>query len=157
MSKLISEYSTKLKSFRYLSYLLLLISVTYLLSGIIDGDKQSLSESVSIGLLGIFAGGFLFYFAQKKRTIQIYDDKIEYLKPKIDFSANWDEVVLVKSFKEINKETENLIIMKKDDDILSISTAFFDRNKLISAYNDIRNLQKNNEKITFEDDRLWGK
>jgi ABC-type transport system involved in multi-copper enzyme maturation permease subunit len=157
MSKLISEYSTKLKSFRYLSYLLLLISVTYLLSGIIDGDKQSLSESVSIGLLGIFAGGFLFYFAQKKRTIQIYDDKIEYLKPKIDFSANWDDVVLVKSFKEINKETENLIIMKKDDDILSISTAFFDRNKLVSAYNDIRNLQKNNEKVTFEDDRLWGK
>ena len=157
MSKLISEYSTKLKSFGYLSLLIIIISVTYMISGITSGYEKLLSQSVSIGLLGLFAGGFLFYFGQKKRTIQIYDDKIEYLKPKIDFSANWDEVVLVKSFKEINKETENLIIMKKDDDILSISTAFFDRNKLISAYNDIRNLQKNNEKITFEDDRLWGK
>lgn len=157
MSKLISEYSTKLKSFRYLSYLLLLISVTYLLSGIMDGDKQSLSESVSIGLLGIFAGSFLFYFGQKKRTLQIFDDKIEYLKPQIDFSADWEDVVLVKSFKEMNKETENLIIMKKDDEILSISTAFFEKDKLISAYNDIHSLQKNNEKITFEDDRQWAK
>ena len=103
MSKLISEYSTKLKSFRYLSYLLLLISVTYLLSGIIDGDKQSLSESVSIGLLGIFAGGFLFYFAQKKRTIQIYDDKIEYLKPKIEINLLL-HTTIYEIFKKITKK-----------------------------------------------------
>jgi hypothetical protein len=155
MNNLISEYSTKLKSFKLLSILILSISIIYLLSGILDGSKQVLTETVSISLLGIFGGSFLFYFGQKKRTIQIYDNKIEYLKPEINFSANWEDVILVKSFKELNRKTENLIIMTKDEELLSISTAFFDRDKLVAAFKDIKNNFSDKSNITFEDDRNW--
>lgn len=155
MSDKISEYSTKLKSFTYLAFLILVLSGSFLVSGIIDGDTQSLSESVSGGLLGLFAGFFLLYFGNKKRTLVIYSDKIEYLKPEIDFESSWNDVVLVKSFQEMNKKSENLIIMTKDEQILSISTAFFDRDKLVSAFRDMKHLLKDRPEITFEDDRLW--
>ena len=156
MSKIISEYSTKLKSFSYLAYLIIVLSIAYIINGAIDGDKESLSIAVSGGLLGLFAGGFLLYFSQKKRTLVIYNDKIEYLKPKVEFTSSWDDIILVKSFQEMNRKTENLVIMTKDEEILSISTAFFDRDKLVSAYRDIHKLLNSRDDITFEDDRQWG-
>lgn len=156
MSEKYSEYSTILKTFKYLAFLIFAFSIAYLLSGVLDGSKEALSKSVSAGLLGIGAGAFLLYFGNKKRTITIYHDRIEYLKPKIDFEAKWDDVILVKSFQEISRKTENLVVMTNDERILSISTAFFDRDKLISAFRDIKNLLSNRDNITFEDDRQWG-
>ncbi|MBX3042760.1 MAG: hypothetical protein KIT33_12665 [Candidatus Kapabacteria bacterium] len=156
MSELYSEYSTKLKSFSYLSFLIIVLSGAYLVSGLIAGDKQSLSESVSGGLLGLFAGGFLYHFSRKKRTLKLYPDKIEYLKPQPEFTANWDDIILVKSFQEMNRRTENLVIMTKDEQVLSISTAFFDREKLINAFRDIQIILSERSGITFEDDRKWG-
>jgi hypothetical protein len=155
MSEKISEYSTKLKSFGYLAYLIIVLSIAYILNGAIDGEKESLSIAVSGGLLGLFAGGFLLYFSQKKRTLVIYNDKIEYLKPNVEFASSWDNIILVKSFQEMNRKTENLVIMTRDEEILSISTAFFDKDKLISAYRDIHKLLNGREGITFEDDRQW--
>lgn len=155
MSELINEYSTKLKSFSYLSFLIIVVSVSYMISGIIEGDKESLSRAISGGLLGLFAGGFIFYFSQKKRTLSIYKDKIEYLKPKVEFSELWENIILVKSFKEINRKTENLVIMTSDERILSISTAFFEREKLIKAFREIHNLLMDKKEVTFEDDRDW--
>jgi hypothetical protein len=155
MSELVKEFSTKLKSFQLLAYIILLFSVAYIINDFNPNDKESLSISISIGLLGLFASGFLFYFGQKKRTIKLYNDKIEYVKSGIEYSADWKDVILVKSFKEIDRKTENLIIMTQDENIFSISTAFFDRDKLIACFNEIIKINSNRNNFTVEDDRDW--
>ncbi|MFA5511786.1 MAG: hypothetical protein WC313_04985 [Candidatus Kapaibacterium sp.] len=156
MSEQISEYSTTLKSFTYLSYLIIILSILYIVTGVMDGDKEALAQSFSGGLLGLFAGGFLNFFGRKKRTLKISKEKVEYHNPKVVFSADIGDIVLVKSFKEMNRKTENLVVMTSDENILTISTAFFSRNKLISAFNDLKKLSTEYPDITFEDDRAWG-
>lgn len=155
MSELVHEYTTKLKSFQLLSFVIFIFTITYVINGIIPGEEQSLSQPISYGILGLFAAGFLFYFGQKKRSILIYNDRIEYRKTKSEFIANWSDIVLVKSFSEMGKKTESLILMTSDDELLTISSAFFDREKLISAFNKIVELNTGREDLTVEDDRNW--
>lgn len=154
MSELFKEYSVKLKAFSLLANLIFIFSIAYMLNVMITGNKDSISSALSLGILGLIAGLFLFYFSRKKRTLHIYNDKIEYSKPKVEFSALWEDVVLIKTFKEVNKQSENLILMTKDESILSISTAFFEREKLIAAFKDMKFLLAD-KNIRFEDDRDW--
>lgn len=155
MSELIREYSTKLKTFQYMAFIVLVFSFAYVLSEFNPSDPESLSSSISMGILGLILSGFLFYFGSKTRIIKLYDDKIEYIKGKTEFSSDWNDIVLAKSFKEQNRNTENMILMTENEQILDISTAFFDKKKLIECYNEIVEINKNRENFTIEDDRNW--
>ncbi len=155
MSQLIKTFSQKLNAFKYLSYLIFFVVLVYAINGIDFNDKNSLSEIFSISLLGLFASGFLFYFGNKERLLSIYQEKVEYKKSIIDFEANMKDIVLIKTFREINSKTDSLIIMTNDENILSISTAFFDMDKLLEAMKLLVEINQKRDDFRVEDDRNW--
>lgn len=155
MSQLLKEYSTTLKSFKLMGFIILIFSLAYIINEYNPDSKESLSLIISLGILAIIFSSFLFYFGQKKRTIKLFNDRIEYSKSKVEFDILWKEIILIKSFKEMNKSSENLVIMTKNEEIYTFSTAFFEREKLISCFNEIININLNREDFTIEDDRQW--
>lgn len=156
MSELKKEYKTKLKTFQYLGIMILVATAAFVLSNIDLSDAESKSKVLSMGALMAFSGGFMLYFGMKERKLQIYDDKIEYHTSKLAFDTTFDDLAMVKSFQEQGKSSYNLILMKENDEILSISTAFFPQEYLVSAFNDL--LKTDPEyNITFEDDLGWKK
>lgn len=158
MSSLISEYSVKLTSFKYLSLIMFVISGLYIINGISSGNQESITESLTGGIIGLLIAVFFYYFGKKTRRIAIYEDKLLYTQSNKTFSTDWDNLALVKTYQEEGKNSENLIIMTEDEQIINISSAYFDRYKLIQAYRDIYNHVTNtisNNTVTFEDDRGW--
>lgn len=158
MSNLISEYTVKLTSFKYLSWVMAGISVIYILSGVTSGDQEKITEALSGGIIGLLIALFFYYFGKKSRKISIFDDKLQYTQSNKTFSTSWDNLALVKSYQEDGKQSENLLIMTEDEQLVNISSAYFERLKLIAAYKDIYNFVSENfetNSITFEDDRNW--
>ncbi|MCO5251677.1 MAG: hypothetical protein M9949_09685 [Candidatus Kapabacteria bacterium] len=158
MSNLISEYTVKLTSFKYLSWVMTGISVIYILSGVTSGDQEKITEALTGGIIGLLIALFFYYFGKKSRTISMYDDKLQYTQSNKTFTTTWDNLALVKSYQEDGKQSENLIIMTEDERLINISSAYFEKSKLISAYKDIYNFVNENfedNSVTFEDDRDW--
>lgn len=158
MSNLISEYTVKLTSFKYLSWVMAGISVIYILSGVTSGDQEKITEALSGGIIGLLIALFFYYFGKKTRKISIFDDKLQYTQSNKTFSTSWENLALVKSYQEDGKQSENLLIMTEDEQLVNISSAYFERLKLIAAYKDIYNFVSENfetNSITFEDDRNW--
>lgn len=151
------KFSAKLKSFKFIALFILAFGVTITFNSLVDGlDKLSENSMVfTSGILTILVGLFFLNYSRKKRTIIVDANGIEYHTSKPDYTVNWSDLVLVKSFREEGKNTENLILMDKNEEVLSVSSAFFERDKLISAFRYIvKNIQESgNTKI--EDDRNW--
>lgn len=156
MSEVKKEYKTKLKTFQYLGILILIATAAYVLSFIDLDDPISKSKVFSYGALSAFVGAFFLYFGFKERKLLIFNDKVEYHTSKLVFESTLDDLAMVKSFQEQGKNSENLILMKNNDEILSISTAFFPKEYLISAFNELLKTDPKYE-ITFEDDLNWKK
>jgi hypothetical protein len=134
------------------------ISVIYILSGVTSGDQEKITEALSGGIIGLLIALFFYYFGKKSRKISIFDDKLQYTQSNKTFSTSWDNLALVKSYQEDGKQSENLLIMTEDEQLVNISSAYFERLKLIAAYKDIYNFVSENfetNSITFEDDRNW--
>ncbi|MBS4001115.1 MAG: hypothetical protein KGZ71_11605 [Desulfobulbaceae bacterium] len=158
MSNLISEYKVNLTSFKYLSWLMTGISVIYILSGVTSGDQEKITEALTGGIIGLLIALFFYYFGKKSRTISIYADKLQYTQSNKTFSTTWENLALVKSYQEDGKQSESLIIMTEDEQLVNISSAYFERIKLIAVYKDIYNFVNENfenHSVTFEDDRNW--
>lgn len=151
------KFSAKLKSFKFIALFILAFGVTITFNSLVDGlDKLSENSMVfTSGILTILVGLFFLNYSRKKRTIIVDANGIEYHTSKPDYTVNWSDLVLVKSFREEGKNTENLILMDKNEEVLSVSSAFFERDKLISAFRYIvKNIpESGNTKI--EDDRNW--
>jgi hypothetical protein len=134
------------------------ISVIYILSGVTSGDQEKITEALSGGIIGLLIALFFYYFGKKTRKISIFDDKLQYTQSNKTFSTSWENLALVKSYQEDGKQSENLLIMTEDEQLVNISSAYFERLKLIAAYKDIYNFVSENfetNSITFEDDRNW--
>lgn len=150
--KIISEYSVKLTSFQLLGGGIIFMSIIYFLNDF-GTTNEVLSRIVSLLIIDIIVGGFFLYFGNKKRALIIYENGVVYKEGKVKFEANWDDIILLKSFQEMGKSASNLIIMKENEDHLSISSAFFKIEYLIAAFKDVQSL--NIENITVEDDLNW--
>lgn len=148
-------YTSKPKEFKWLAGLLLISMLVWVVT-IIDFQDLSANWEKASGLFVLAVALFYFFwsYGNKKRSIIITDNKVEYTNPKLHFSAKFEDIILVKSFQDVNKSTENLIVMTEDD-TLSISSAFFDIEKLIDCYNKLITIAKNYDNITVEDDRAW--
>jgi len=151
--KVINTYTVKLSAFQAIGGGIILMSIIYFFNDF-QISPEILKQLSSVLIIGLAVGGFFLYFGNKKRTLIIYEDGIEYKESKVKFSANWSDVMLLKSFQEMGKSSSNLIIMKEDEETLTISSAFFKIEYLISAFNAVKSLNKEN--ITIEDDLNWG-
>lgn len=150
--KIISEYSVKLTSFQLLGGGIIFMSIIYFLNDY-GTNYEVLSRIISLLIIGLAVGGFFIFFGNKKRSLIIYENGVEYKEGKVKFEANWNDIILLKSFQEMGKSASNLIIMKEDEDHLSLSSAFFKIEYLIAAFKDIQSLNLDN--ITIEDDLNW--
>lgn len=148
-------FSAKLKAFRFLSYLILAFSVVYIVNSFKSYEPEQLTGIVSGGLFALIIASFFWVIGKRERKIIVSDKGIEYLTQKKEFETTWDKLILIKSFREEKKETENLILLNEDETILSISTAFFDRHILLDAFEYIVKKAEKYKNISVEDDRLW--
>lgn len=149
------EFTAKLKAFRYLSYLILVFSLVYIVNSFRSYEPEQLSGIISGGVFAIVIAAFFWVIGKRERKIVVSEKGIEYISQKKQFDSSWDKIVLVQSYREENKETENLVVLNEDDTFLSVSTAFFDREIILDAFEYIVKKAKEHEHITIEDDRAW--
>lgn len=147
-------FSVKLKIFSYLAFAIIAFGVVYSVNALInyEGDYRS---AVSGGLFTIVIGLFFYFYGQRTRKIIVDKNGIEYHNAKARFDISWENLILIKSFQEQGKSSENLILIDNNEHVLSISTAFFDDYVLKDAFRYIVEKSKNFENITIEDDRKW--
>jgi len=158
MNTLISEYSVKLTSFKILGWIMALISLLYIIDGVSSGNQDKITEALTGGIVGLLISAFFFYFGKKSRTIRVFQDGVEYIQSNKVFIAYWENIALVKTFREDGKQSQSLVIMTEDEQIITISSAYFDLTKLKAAFNDIVdfiNNKLNGNTITIEDDCEW--
>ena len=148
-------FSAKLKAFNYLSYLILAFSVVYIINSFRSYEPEQITGIVSGGIFALIIAAFFWVIGKRERKIIVSDNGIEYISKKKEFETTWDKLILIKSYREEKKETENMILLNEDDSILSISTAFFDRHVLLDAFEYIVKKAEEYENISVEDDRLW--
>ena len=148
-------FSAKLKAFRFLSYLILAFSVVYIVNSFRSFEPEQITGILSGGLFALVIAAFFWVIGKRERKIIVSDNGIEYITQKKEFETTWDKLILIKSFREEKKETENMILLNEDDSFLSISTAFFDRHILLDAFEYIVQKAEDHDNITIEDDRLW--
>lgn len=154
MSELKREFKTKLKAFQYLGIMVIIASIALMISFFDPNDAEMKSKVFSFGGLAGFFGAFLLYFGFKERKIQIYDNKIEYHTSKLVFESSFENLALVKTYQEQGKKSENLILMKEDDTVVTISDAFFPHYLLKDAFHELVKLSENYS-FTIEDDLNW--
>lgn len=149
------EYVSKPKEFIYLATLILGFGVAYLLLKF-DFSANNKDFMSLIWGFALFLALFLTFwsYGKKKRIIRIDEIGIEYYNPKLNFTANFSDIILVKSYQEMEKSTENLIVMTEDN-TLSISTAFYEKAKLVDVFNSMIAIAPKYPNIKIEDDRLW--
>ncbi len=151
------KFSAKLKSFKFIALFILAFGVTITFNSLIDGLDKLPENSIvfTSGILTILVGLFFLRYSRKERTIIVDGNGVEYHTSKPEYNVSWSDLVLVKSFKEEGKNTENLILMDKNEEVLSVSSAFFERDKLISAFRYIIENIPESCDTNIEDDRKW--
>ncbi len=147
------EFSSKPVYFTYLGIMVLTFSITFALN-IID-LKFVEQNSIFYVLLSLIASGFFFYLGNKKRRLVVDENQIAYYSSNMPFVSPWKEIAVIKSFQEMGKSAENLVIIKEDDSILTISSAFFNIEELQNAFIFIANIAKSHQSISIEDDLNW--
>lgn len=151
----IKRYAVKLKAFQFLSYLIIIFSVAFIITASSIGNRNESAQEIAYGVMGLIGGAFIYYFGRKERKFLIFSDRIEYWTSKVEFIGEWDNISLVKSYQEMGKKAEYLVIMREDERVLKISTAFFDRELLIQLFNDLIDISKDYKYMTIEDDLNW--
>jgi hypothetical protein len=150
-------FAARLNSFKFIAYFILAFGFMLVINSLAGGfDKLSENSTTFVsGILTILAGLFFLRYSKKERKFIINAQGIEYHTSKPDYTVSWEELVLLKSYQEESKSTENLILMDKNENVLSVSTAFFEESKLKSAFRYIAGNIKDFENIKIEDDRSW--
>lgn len=147
-------FSSRLNSFKFIAYLIIGMGGAYTINALFnypDLDKASLIAGVITIVLGIF-----FYLQSRKtRKIIVDDFGIEYHTSKLMFRVGWDDLMLLKSFQEQGKKSENMVLIDNDENVLTVSDAFFDEYELRNAFKCIADKIKDHDKISIEDDRNW--
>jgi hypothetical protein len=147
-------YESKPKEFRHLAILIMGFGIVYIFNTV-DFASSNYLPVLLWGLFLILGIGYFFYsYGKKTRKIVVSDEKLEYFNPKLHFSVDLKDIILIKSFQEMKKSTENLIIMTEEE-TLSISSNFFDRILLVQCFRDLQEHFKDDKKIAIEDDRDW--
>lgn len=148
-------FMSKPKEFKWMAFVVLIASFGWIASMMMKTDiRENPLQPLALGVFALAIFYFFWNYGNKKRSIEIYDDKIEYKNPKLAFSANFKDVLVIKTFQDVNRSTENLVILTEDD-TLSVSTAFFDSDKLHECFFLLLEKARNFENIKIEDDRLW--
>lgn len=149
--KIIKDYSVKLTSLSVIGYAIIFMSLIYFLNFM--KVKSGFNEVLLALILGIVIGGFFLFFGNKKRTLTIYEKGVEFSESTVKFSSSFEDLALIKSFEEMGKTSSNLILMKENEEILSISSSFFKKEYLIEAFNLISKVKSDTTSI--EDDLNW--
>ncbi|HRP02658.1 MAG TPA: hypothetical protein PLE30_08430 [Candidatus Kapabacteria bacterium] len=148
----LKSYTVKMKAFQALGAGIIFMALIYSF-GAYAPNKEALSNIILLSFISLAFGVYLLIIGNKRRTLTIFERGVEYKESTVNFSAQWEDIILLKSFQELGKKTTNLIIIKENEELLTISSAFFDSEHLINAFNYINNLKLPN--ITVEDDLKW--
>lgn len=152
----IKTFSVKLKSFKYLAYLIFIFSIVYIINIVRLGTQEAISDAISLGIIAVIFGGFFWYFGNKTRKFVFYEDRLEYHTSKKQFESSWENVNFVKTYREESKNSDNLVITTVNEEILTVSQAHFQADVLIRVLEEIVVFKdKYNPEIVIDDDRNW--
>lgn len=149
-------YVSKPKAFSVMGYILLIFGILYIVSAIGDQDFQVVKEAVTGGFISICVAILLVYLGSKKRTIKVNKEGMEYISGKIKYSAAWNEIEMLSTENEKNKTTKTVFIVKSEEDIFYLTTAFFNYFLLKEAFIHMaQSLKENNPEAEISDEAGW--
>ena len=152
--------SVSLNTFKYLGFLIIGVGVALILNTVnsFNPSEEVLSKNISGGVFGIIIGIIFLFLSKKKRSIIFLENKIEYITSKPIFTANYSDINLIKTFIDPANKSENLMIFVDENNIISFTTSFFPKEKLIDIYQELllrceKYIAKN--EITIDNDLNW--
>ncbi len=152
--------SIKLKSFTAIGILVISGSILLSLSAYFSNaqTEEYIISTLKTGLIFVFVGFLLCYMGTKTRSLIFSEEKMEYKTSKLIFSAKYNEINLLKTFRDTNNNSQNLLILIEKNDSLSLSSSFFQLEKLQEAYKEILmrcETHINNKELSIENDLNW--
>ncbi len=149
-----NQFVSKPVYFSYIGFLVLAFSLTFFFNEF-ENIQDFNNNSLLYVLLSLIASSLFFFLGSKKRIISFDDTGISYTSSNMPFIAKWDEIMLIKSFQELGKSPENLIIIKNNEELQTISSSFFNIDTLMTAFREICKESSKYPNITIEDDLKW--
>ena len=144
---------TMISSFNYIGILLIACAfILFLQSLLSDGGFE-------IGvLIPLIVGAVFCYVGLLGRKFSFLEQEIKYSTTKLVFQARYDEINLLQTFHDKQTNSDNFLIFVDEDKILSLSSNFYQEDKLKEIYNELilrcsEYIEKN--ELTIEDELNW--
>lgn len=147
-------FESKAKDFNWLGWAIIGFSLMLVLINININSIKSIIASSIYTVLGIVLGFLFIKYGNIKRKIIISDEKVEYYNKKLSFTVKIEDIILIKSFQDVNKTTSELVILTENE-TYTVSSAFFEKSVLKQCFRELCNVASSFENIKIEDDRLW--
>jgi len=141
--------TTGIKSFVNVGYLLLGAWGLLVLKLYFDTGNFDILQ-----LLPLLIGFFFVYLGKKGRQFVFSETDFKYSK----FSARYDEINLLKTFKDTKNNSNNLLIFIDETNILSLSSSFYSQEILEKIYYELVRYCKKyieNNELTLENELNW--
>ncbi len=149
-----NEFVTKPVYFSYVGFLVLTFSLTFMFNEI-NNLTDLKNNSFLYVLLSLLVSFLFFFLGNRKRIISINEEGFTYTSSNMPFIAKWEEIMLIKSFQELGKTSENLVIIKNNDELQTISSSFYNIDILQKAFRELCKESAKYPNITIEDDLNW--
>ena len=157
MNKIID---TNNKSFLMVGLLLIGIAIVLIANSAFQmaSTTEYIYNNMHLGFVGIFVGIIFMLLGKKKKYILFEENEFTYKISKHTFSEKYTEINLIRTFKDQNNYSKNLMIYFDENKTLSFSSSFWSEEKLIDAYKEFVARSKNfidKNEITIENDLNW--
>jgi hypothetical protein len=147
--------SVRLTSFYYIGIFLVVMSLVYGFNALGTGNQDYINESFAAVIIGVILGLFAFYFGNKKREIRIYEESFTYKAGKSSLEIKIEDIDVLRSERPEGKNMEDMVIFDKNNIEYRITSAYFNREKLIKAFIHLASKLENYEYGEIEDERGW--
>ncbi len=151
------EFSTNLKSFTWVGYILVAFGIVYSVSSYFAllARGQDPAKAFSGGVIALIFAGFFFYMGTKKRRFIFMADRFEYKTNKVIYTEQYANIDYIKTFKEKDKETSHLLFLTQNGSEQKLSSAFLSTELVKSVFLELYSRTKSKPEIEIEDELNW--
>lgn len=151
------EFSTNLKSFTLLAYIIAVFALVYTVSAYysLSAKGEIPEQAFTGGIVGLAVAGVFLFVGTKKRRFIFYEDSFEYKTNKVLFSEKYSNIIFLESFKEKNKESANILFSCEDGSEQKLSSAFLGSELIKGIFLELYENCKTNQDFECEDELGW--